>query len=243
VRLPSDVPARALATALAQERLCLPAPRLRVLVAPVLCRPRPFSGRLELAPAARPFAQPPRSLLELDDPRGGVIEEGPVVGHDDDAPASVPHEPLEPFEAVEIEVVRRLVEAEHVEPRQQECGQPRPRGLPSRERFERLVEPSAEAEAGADGGRPRRELVPSQREEPLEGLRVGVRELVLLAEPLGQLVQVGLRCGHAGAPREVGEQRLAGSRVELLGQIADPEIRGIAPDRPTVRPLQPGEGP
>ena len=75
-----------------------------------------------------------RLLLDLEDAVDGPVEERAVVRHDDDRAGCLVDEPLEAVEAGEVEVVRRLVEQEHVEPAQQDRRERGPCGLPARER-------------------------------------------------------------------------------------------------------------
>src|SRR5207237_8232603 len=134
-----------LGAALAHERLELTAALVGLREAPVLRLACALARGLVLAPAAGPLAEPAASLFELDDPRHRPVEEGAVVRDDDEAAAELGDEALEPLESLEVEVVRGLVEAEHLEARQQQRGEPCPRGLAARERGQRLSEPPAEA--------------------------------------------------------------------------------------------------
>ena len=228
-----------MAPALTQKHLGVAAPRLGVLEAPVLRRPGPVAGRLVLAPAARPFAQPPRSLLQLDDPRHRAVEEGAVVRDDNHAPAHLLDEPLEPFQAVEVEIVRRLVEAEHVEPRQQQSREASPRSLTAGERLEGLLQPPIEAEAGADSPGSGLQVGAAQGEKPLERIRVGVGEPRLLSELALEPVQLRLDGSDARAAGEVGEKGLSRERVELLREVAGAQAGRAAPDRSTLGPGEP----
>ena len=62
------------------------------------------------------------------------VEEGTVVRHDEHRARRIAHEGLELIEAVEVEVVGRLVEQEHVEPRQEDRGEERARAASPPER-------------------------------------------------------------------------------------------------------------
>src|SRR6185437_9868442 len=89
----------------------------------------PFALGLVVAPAAAVLLCAARPLVELDDARDRAVEEGAVVGHDDDR-AWVRCEPaLEPGEAAEVEIVRRLVEQEHVKAATEDVGEDRARLL------------------------------------------------------------------------------------------------------------------
>ena len=143
------------------------------------------------------------AVLELDDPRHRPVEEGAVVRDHDDAPADTVHEALQPLEPVEVEVVRRLVEAVDVVARQQQDGEPRTGRLSARERVDPQIEPLREAELGRD----RR--------------------------------KAGLGCG--GPAVEVPAQGLAGTRVELLREVADREIARAEPDEAPLGLVEPRE--
>src|SRR5204863_6370991 len=100
-----------LALTLPDQRLELVPPLLGLGEAAVLRRASAGSGGFILAPAARPFAQAAGSLLELDDPLDGAVEEGAVVRDDHHTAARPLDEALQPLEALEVQVVRGLVEA------------------------------------------------------------------------------------------------------------------------------------
>ena len=96
---------------------------------------------LEVAePPAAELGAPARVLVELEHPGDGAVEEGAVVGHDDDAAGSSSRNALEPVEPGEVEVVGRLVEEEHVEAAEQDRGQRGARRLPTGERARSHVE-------------------------------------------------------------------------------------------------------
>ena len=90
-------------------------------------------------------------------------------------PGEAVDEALQPVEAVEVEVVRRLVEEQQVEAREQDRGQRGARGLAAGERRRLLLERDRQAELGADGPRAGLEVGAAEREEPLERRGVGVR--------------------------------------------------------------------
>jgi hypothetical protein len=110
-----------------------------------------------------------------------------------------------PLEAVEVEVVRRLVEAEDVEAGKEQRRQARLRGLAPGKRLEALVEAPVQSETGTDAAGAYVEVVRSERDEPLECLRVRLRERRLLAQPRRQSVELGLGSRDPRAPREVAE--------------------------------------
>ena len=145
-------------------------------------------------------------------------------------------EALEAVEAVEVEVVRRLVEQQHVEAGEQDRGEAGSRSLTARERRRLLLERHREPQVGTECSRPRLEVAAAKRGEALQGCRVGVGVPVARVQ-LERLLSLR----HARAAREVGEQRLAGAAVVLLRQVADGEARRIAIDTTLVRLLQPSE--
>src|SRR5207245_11166348 len=93
------------------------------------------SGGFIFAPAARPLAQAPGSLLELDDPLDGAVEERAVVRDDHDAAARPLHEAFQPLQALEVQVVRGLVEAVDVVVGAEQPRERGPPGLPAGERL------------------------------------------------------------------------------------------------------------
>jgi len=70
------------------------------------------------------------AVAQLPDPVDGRVEEGPVVGRDDDRAGSPSQVLLEPFEGVEIEVIGRLVEEQEFRVGDDQPRQRRPRLLP-----------------------------------------------------------------------------------------------------------------
>jgi hypothetical protein len=103
---------------------------------------------LVVAPAAGPLANSPCVRLDRGDPINGSVEEGAVVGDDDERAAIGLEEPLEAREPVEVEVVRRLVEQEHVEPGEEDRSQSDARGLAARDALEPAVEVDPEPQLG-----------------------------------------------------------------------------------------------
>ncbi len=102
---------------------------------------------------------------------------------DEDDPASeAAHEALEPVEAVQVEVVRRLVEQHDVEPREQQGGEADAGGLPAGQRGHQRLRPDAvlvgadgQAEVGEHDGDAVVEVGCTRREPAVERRRVGVR--------------------------------------------------------------------
>ncbi len=154
-----------------------------------------------------------------------------------------PQERLEPREAGEVEVVRRLVEQEDVEAAENDRGKSRTRSLAAGEARERTIDVCGEAELGERRRRPHLEIAAAAREEGVERLVVLDRQLRLGREQLGEVVHARRGGRDARAAREVREQRLTRERVALLGQVADRERRRQAPHGAAIRHLQGREQP
>ena len=90
-------------------------------------------------PATAVGAPGPGVLVELEHVGHGAIEEGPVVRDDHHAAAAPFDHLLEAGEAVEVEVVRRLVEQGDVEAGEEDGSQRDAGLLPARERVDRLA--------------------------------------------------------------------------------------------------------
>ena len=83
-------------------------------------------------------------------------------------------EGLEPLEAVEVEVVRRLVEQKDVEPGQENRGEPDARGLATGEALARPPEVEREPELGGDASRASLEVAAPERQVPVECSRIAI---------------------------------------------------------------------
>ena len=104
---------------------------------------------LVVRPGAGVLVHAPCLGLELDHPRHGAVEERAVVRDEHDARAQAAQKALEALEPGEVEIVRRLVEAEDVEAGQQDRG-----------------ERGAGRLAAGEVGRPRRRRGPRARPRP-----------------------------------------------------------------------------
>ena len=228
-----------LARALLEQRLDVPAPLLCIGEALVLPQALERAPLRVLAPAARPLPDPVRPRVDLDDPRHDPVEERAVVRDDDEAALAPQQEALEPVEAVEVEVVRRLVEQQHVEAGEQDRREREPGRLPAGELRGRPVELDVEAELGADGARPRVEVAAAEREEPLERERVRLAGGRIRREGGGAVGERLLRVRDPGAARKVAAHRLVRPCVRLLRQVPDGQRRRRARDRPRVGRLEP----
>ena len=110
---------------------------------------------LVLAPAACELGRAVRPLVELDDSIHRPVEEVAVVRDDHERSGQRVDEALEPIEPREVEIVRRLVEQEHVEAGEQDRRKLCTRRFAAGERIERSVERlrSADLRADARGAR------------------------------------------------------------------------------------------
>ena len=221
-----------------QERLDLAAALLCVGEGGVLPPSRQLPRRGVLAPAAGVLLDAAGPRVDLRDPGRRPVEEDTVVRDDGERTREPVEEVLEPVEPIEVEVVRRLVEQEHVEAREQDRGQPGPRCLAARERRRLLLERDGEPELRAGGAGAGLEIGAAEREEALE------RSRVRIGAPVGGVpLDVRLRLRDASTTGEVREQRLARPAVVLLRQIADGERGGRPLDAALVRLVQPSEQP
>ena len=101
-----------------------------------------------------------RAVVDVEDVGGDVVEEALVVGDDDRAALVAGEELLEPADREDVEVVRRLVEEEHVGPAEEHLREQDAQLEAARERRERLpVRRDRDAEALEDRARARLERV------------------------------------------------------------------------------------
>ena len=186
-----------------------------------------------LAPVGRVAAGVRRQapVLQVDDLLGDAVEEAPVVRHDEVRAPRAREVVLEELDGLEVEVVRGLVEEEHVGRREDRARQHRAVLLPARELRERplevrLVEPEA------------RQRLLDLRDHVVAALVLEpVRQRVVAVVDGGGVVAVGHRVlepAHLrldrverleGAGREVVE-RLGGVRLERLVDGGDPHRVG-----------------
>ena len=154
-------------------------------------------------------------------------------------PVAPQQEALEAVEPVEVEVVRRLVEQQHVEAREEDRSEREPGRLPAGELRRRPVEVDVEAELGADGACARVEVAAAERQEPVERERVRLAGGGIRREGGGEVGERPLRLRDPGAAREVAADRLVRPYVRLLRQVADRQRRRRARHRPRVGGLEP----
>ena len=152
--------------------------------------------------------------VQLDDPGHRAGQELPVVADHHRRGAQPGDEPLQPLQPVQVQVVGRLVEQQHVVAGEQQRGQPGPGRLPAGQRGHRRVQRRRP-------GRRRRRLTgplvqvgAAEREPALQRGGVGVVGARLArAERLGGGVHGLLGGGHPGAPGQELGHRLAGAAL------------------------------
>jgi hypothetical protein len=182
------------------------------------------------------------AAFELEDLRDRFVEEAAVVGDDHHRARELLEERLEPGEAVEVEMVGRLVEEEDRRPRQQHAGQQGSRRLAAAQRAERRIQGhvrDAERVAGAVELRVQRPA--AERAEAIlllavRGERVGVIQPPL--EPCQLAVQLP-HLAQGGAEQAVDRQLRPG---RLLRQVAD-AVAGTQRHAAPLRSVDAGQHP
>jgi len=91
-----------------------------------------------------------RARFELDDPVRRSVEQRAIVRDEHDAALDPQQEALEQLEPGEVEIVRRLVQQEDVEPREQDRGERGSAPLAAGELARRPVERGIEPDLGQD---------------------------------------------------------------------------------------------
>jgi hypothetical protein len=159
-----------------------------------------------------------RVSVELEHRRDGPLEKGTVVAHDRDTAGDATQEALEAIEPVEVEVVRRLVEEQHVERAQQDRPQSCARSLATRECHGLPVEElGGKVELGAHGGGARRKIRTTHGEVPLQRRRVRVAGARLAGrERVRSAFELGLGGSDASTLGEEPEQCLAAPTLGFL---------------------------
>ena len=120
------------------------------------------------------------AAVELEDPAGDVVEKVAIVRDRDDGAREILEEALEPRDGFGVQVVRRLVEQQHVGVRQQQAAQRDAAALAARQRLHARV-PRRQPQ------RVRRDLELAL-ELPTAGRLDGVLQLALLLEQAVHLV-------------------------------------------------------
>jgi hypothetical protein len=182
--------------------------------------------------------------VDLGDAGGVVGQERPIVAHEDDAGVGVAEEPAQALEAVEVEVVGRLVQEEDVEAGQQHGGQVDLHLLAAGELRHRPVHSvGRDAEVGQHLGDPHVVVVAAEGQQPGQGGVVGgkLRRARRPFQRRQRGVEGRLRSGQAGTAPEVSGRRLAVEGVDLLGQVADGQRSRGPLHRPRRRGLETGQ--
>src|SRR5205085_9146408 len=126
-------------------------------VSPLVLGTRLRSRGRVLRPRARVFVYLPGLGLDLDHARDRSVEERPIVRDENDSGPKPFEESLEDLEACEIEIVRRLVEQEDVEAREQDRRERGTRRLAAGKGLEPIARPPVQPET--------RQLTPGTRGE------------------------------------------------------------------------------
>ena len=173
--------------------------------------------------------------VEVQHAGDGLVEQFEVVADDEQRPAVLPEEPHQPLLGVDVEVVRRLVEAQHVAAGEQDPGQLDPPALAARQHADREVD-AVLVDPQPGRHRPRLALgrVSAAHAEHLLGARVAVDVALVgsllhlepeLLDPFQLLVDAAARqhVGHGGAAVE--DTCDAG----ILWQVAEPALADHPP--------------
>ncbi|MDF2584620.1 MAG: hypothetical protein K0R33_3263, partial [Mycobacterium sp.] len=169
--------------------------------------------------------------IQFQHPGHAARQELPVMAHQHHTAAQLTDEALQPGQTVEIQVIGRLVEQHDVEAGQQQCGQPDPRGLPTRQRGHRgrvgPHRPGIQTQVGEHGGQPLLQVRRAGGQPVIEsgGIGVGVGGC-RIRQRLGRRLHGLGRRGAAGAPGDVTGDGLARDPFVLLGQPPDEGVGG-----------------
>ena len=151
-------------------------------------------------------------------------------------------ESLQSLEAVQIEVVRRLVEEQQVEAREQDRREGDPGLLPAREASVLAGEIDLEPEIRARAASPRLEVSAAEREESLERRGIAILCRSSTCKLTRRVLELALRRDDARAAREGDEDALARTGSLLL-EVADRGRGRRARDGALVRLLEAREDP
>ena len=183
-----------------------------------------------------------QAAIDLDDLRHGARQELAVVADDDCGRVERLHELFESIEAVEVEVVGRLVEQERVVARQQQRGEASARGLAAGQRRGLEVQVDFESDVGERLVRAFFDVGSAEREPAIERVRVAVICAGFAARHrVGIRVHRGLGCADARAPQQELPHRLALDAFLFLREVAERRGRGRNRDRASVWLAQSGE--
>ncbi len=178
--------------------------------------------------------------------RHAAIEEGPVVRHHQHRAGEAVDERLEQVDARRSRGCWWARRAAARRPATAGWRPARP-GPPRRPKRGDLLDeaaPVADLQARPWPAPPRPGTRGRRRRAPGTGRARRSRRRPTRARPTAPRCAVELvgGLGHAGAPGQVAEQRLAGPGVGLLREVADGQRRRRPLDPPVVGPLEPGRG-
>jgi len=142
---------------------------------------------------------------------------------DDDAARTHPgDEPFQPSQAVEVEVVGRFVQQEHVEAGEEQRRQADPSRFPAGEHRQPFVQqPFRQAEVRPHIGHTRVEVGRAQRQPTVECIAVRIARIsVAGSHRRSRRVQRRRRRGDPGASFQMLAHRLV-STLRFLGQVTD----------------------
>jgi hypothetical protein len=200
----------------------------------------PFGKICGVASAVRPDLL--LGQVELDDPGHGPGEELPVMTDNHSPGAQILNELLQPGQPVQIEVVRRLVEQEHVVAAEQQRGQRRPGGLPPGQGGHGLIELDGQPQAGHDRTGALVQVRAAERQPPVQLAGVGV---IRAGRPRCQRVRGGLHRltgrSDAGPAGQELPYRLVRPPLWFLRQVADGRVRGADRHQAGVGGAQAGQ--
>ena len=225
----------------AQELGQLLAAQLRLLELGHRRRALGVPRSLVVGPAACPLPQLPRSRIDRRDPVDRAVEELAIVRHEDQSSRMGPEEALQSLEALEVEVVRRLVEQEHVVAREEDRRQCDTGRLPAGQAVASAIEVDAEAKVGAHGSRSCLEVGTPERQITLERLRVALLCDLATRERSCGVLELTLRAEGAGSTAQRRDDRLPRLDAPLLLEIADRQRLGSTTDDALVGQLRAGQ--
>ena len=201
------------------------------------------SQPLVFRPAARVEARPAGLGFELEHAVHRPLQKRAVVRDAHDSAVEPADERLQAVEAIEIEIVRRLVQEQDIGPHEEGRREPNPSLLAAREPGERTSEIGAQPELGGRPGGPRFQVAAPDRDEGPERRVVRVGGRCVVRQAVGRRNEGSLRVRDACPARDIRPDRLAGERVGLLGNVRDGELGRGAPHRAGIGGLDTGEDP
>jgi hypothetical protein len=160
--------------------------------------------------------------VELDHPGDRPGQELAVVTDQHRPGPQALHEPLQPFEPVQVEVVGGLVEQKDVIAAEQQGRHTRAGGLAAGQRGHRLVEVDRQTQLGGHLPGSILQVGAAEGQPALQGIRIlVVGAVATLDQPLGRGVQIALGLRHPRTPGEEAGHRLTRTPLGFLWQITD----------------------